>query len=211
MLAPVQVGKGVRARAEGEDENCLRGSSTGFYMVPASHRKYTRLLFFLARSQTPTCNAWVCWEGSMENIKTGLTHGRGDQAVLKGRHHTAGAAGWHSSLGIRVMRGTESLQLAIKSWNTSIAMSYFRAETIPTQEEPHRVKLIWHLCIFEYLGRLGKQVFGWASFKACWLVTILGSNVAILVPSTGICMHLNFLYPAFQFISTFDQNPTEGP
>lgn len=51
----------------------------------------------------------------MENIKTSLTHGRGDQTVLKGRHHTAGAAGWHRSLGIRVIRGAECLQLAIES------------------------------------------------------------------------------------------------
>lgn len=50
----------------------------------------------------------------MENIKASLAHGCGDQAVLEGRHHTAGADRWPGPLGVGVMWRAEGLQLPVK-------------------------------------------------------------------------------------------------
>lgn len=111
---------------------------------PDSHRKPKWSLLPVCPSSEVrlqhTCNARVSWEGSVENIKTSLAHGRGDQVVLEGRYHTAGAAGWHGPLRVRVVRGAECLQLPVKSWNASTALSYCQAQLpkiIPTQLDPH--------------------------------------------------------------------------
>lgn len=107
-------------------------------VLPASLPK------FLSHRNQHTCNARVSWEGSVENIKASLAHGCGDQVVFEGRYHTAGAAGRHGSLGVSVMWGAECLQLPIKSWNASTALSYCKAQLlkiIPTQLDPHKALL----------------------------------------------------------------------
>lgn len=93
-------GGGGEAGEEGEDER---------------HFQTPGLPGFLSHSQQHTCNARVSREGPVEHVKASLPHGRGGQAVLEGRHRAARAAGQHGSLGVRVLRGAESLELPIKS------------------------------------------------------------------------------------------------
>lgn len=151
-----------RAGEEDKRRDISRADRTGFDVVMCwvkSSPGWSRETHLISPACLPeclshrhqhTCNARVSWEGSVENVKASLAHRRGDQAVLEGRHHTAGAARRHGSLRVRVMWGAECLQLPIKSWNASMALSYCRAQVqkiISTWLDPHSAWLHMTKCL----------------------------------------------------------------